>query len=136
MRTRTRARPAYWVSAQLRGGRGAVREFCEMLLGGTLKWARAGASRSCCSWPRLAAGSWWVNQQHEQCRATAIGRPPGGTEGLYMTEAEITTGRHLTDCPSTASLPTKFARPGLRGPTDLREVRVEYNVYSPNPVAR
>ena len=53
-------------------------------------------------------------------------------DGFYMTEAEITTAG-VDGLPRYRVIADEIRQLSLDGPTRLREVRVEYNIYSPNP---
>lgn len=78
----------------------------------------------------LAAVSWWVNQRMNNAAPVVTERP--ATDGFYMTEAEITTAG-IDGLPRYRVIADEIRQVSLGGPTHLREVRVEYNVYSPNP---
>ena len=77
----------------------------------------------------LAAGAWWLNNRLHPAQAV-VERP--APDGFYMTGAEITA-------PDAAGLPQyrliaeEIRQVALGGETLLREVRVEYNMYSPSP---
>jgi lipopolysaccharide export system protein LptC len=78
----------------------------------------------------LATASWWLNQRLEDASPVLEERPP--PDGFYMTEAEITTAG-IDGLPRYRVIADEIRQSALGGPTHLREVRVEYNVYSPNP---
>jgi LPS export ABC transporter protein LptC len=78
----------------------------------------------------LAAGAWWLNQRTEVEPADLEESP--GPDGFYMTEAEITTAG-ADGLPRYRVIADEIRQVSLGGPTQLREVRVEYNVYSPTP---
>lgn len=78
----------------------------------------------------LAVGSWWLNQRMGGTPALTDERPP--PDGFYMTEAEITTAG-LDGLPRYRVIADEIRQVTLGGPTRLREVRVEYNIYSPAP---
>lgn len=78
----------------------------------------------------LAAGSWWLNQRLDAPPADAEERP--APDGFYMTEAEITTAG-ADGLPRYRVIADEIRQSALGGPTELREVRVEYNIYSPSP---
>jgi lipopolysaccharide export system protein LptC len=78
----------------------------------------------------LAFAAWWFNQ-----RATGVSpvveelAPP---DGFYMTEAEITTAG-ADGLPRYRVIADEIRQGTIGGPTHLHAVRVEYNIYSPNP---
>lgn len=78
----------------------------------------------------LATASWWLNQRMDSAAPAAGERP--AADGFYMTEAEITTAG-VDGLPRYRVIADEIRQLSLGGPTLLREVRVEYNVYSPNP---
>jgi lipopolysaccharide export system protein LptC len=78
----------------------------------------------------LAAGSWWLNQRMEEASPALEERPT--PDGFYMTEAEITTAG-ADGLPRYRVIADEIRQVSLGGPTRLRDVRVEYNVYSPSP---
>ena len=78
----------------------------------------------------LAATSWWLNQRMEEAAPVADLRPT--PEGFYMTEAEITTAG-VDGLPRYRVIADEIRQASLGGPTLFRDVRVEYNIYSPNP---
>lgn len=77
-----------------------------------------------------AAGSWWLNQRVDTLPVDGAERP--APEGFYMTEAEITTAGP-DGLPRYRVIADQIRQGSLGGPTELREVRVEYNIYSPSP---
>jgi lipopolysaccharide export system protein LptC len=77
----------------------------------------------------LAVVSWWLNRETETFLALEERPPP---VGFYMTEAEITTAGP-DGLPRYRLIADEIRQAAANGPTRLREVRVEYNVYSPNP---
>jgi lipopolysaccharide export system protein LptC len=78
----------------------------------------------------LAVASWWLNQHFGEFSPAGEERPP--PDGFYMTEAEITTAG-ADGLPRYRVLADEIRQAGLGGPTRLRDVRVEYNIYSPSP---
>jgi len=78
----------------------------------------------------LAAGSWWLNQRIDAPPGDADERP--APDGFYMTEAEITTAGP-DGLPRYRVIAEEIRQRSLGGPTELRDVRVEYNIYSPSP---
>lgn len=78
----------------------------------------------------LATASWWLNQRMGETAPAAGERP--AADGFYMTEAEITTAG-ADGLPRYRVIADEIRQVSLGGPTLLREVRVEYNIYSPNP---
>jgi lipopolysaccharide export system protein LptC len=78
----------------------------------------------------LALGSWWLNQRMHADPANLEERLP--PDGFYMTEAEITMAG-VDGLPQYRVVADEIRQPTLGGPTKLSEVRVEYNIYSPNP---
>lgn len=78
----------------------------------------------------LAAGSWWLNQRLEAPPVDSEER--AAPDGFYMTEAEITTAGP-DGLPRYRVIADEIRQRSLGGPTELREVRVEYNIYSPSP---
>jgi lipopolysaccharide export system protein LptC len=78
----------------------------------------------------LAVASWWLNQRLEDAAPATEERP--APDGYYMTEAEITTAG-ADGLPRYRVIADEIRQTALGGPTRLREVRVEYNIYSPNP---
>jgi lipopolysaccharide export system protein LptC len=78
----------------------------------------------------LAFGSWWLNKRLDEAPAEVAERP--APDGFYMTEAEITTAG-ADGLPRYRVIADEIRQVSLGGPTTLREVRVEYNVYSPAP---
>jgi lipopolysaccharide export system protein LptC len=78
----------------------------------------------------LAAASWWLNQRMTEEPAGLEERLP--PDGFYMTEAEITTAG-ADGLPQYRVVADEIRQHRLGGPTRLSEVRVEYNIYSPNP---
>lgn len=77
----------------------------------------------------LAAASWWINQRDGQEPQLAERPPP---VGFFMTEAEITTPG-ADGLPRYRLIADEIRQASLDGPTLLREVRVQYNMYSPSP---
>jgi lipopolysaccharide export system protein LptC len=78
----------------------------------------------------LAATSWWLNQKMETGPLWLAERQP--PDGFYMTEAEITTAG-ADGLPRYRVIADEIRQGRLGGPTQLSEVRVEYNIYSPSP---
>lgn len=78
----------------------------------------------------LATASWWLNQRMDEASPSLVERPT--PDGFYMTEAEITTAGP-DGLPRYRVIADEIRQAALGGPTLLREVRVEYNIYSPNP---
>lgn len=78
----------------------------------------------------VAAGSWWLNQQVDAVPGDAEERP--APDGFYMTEAEITTAGP-DGLPRYRVIADEIRQLSLGGPTELLDVRVEYNIYSPSP---
>ena len=78
----------------------------------------------------LAAASWWANQRMEETSPLVEDRP--NPDGFYMTEAEITTAG-VDGLPQYRVIADEIRQDELGGPTRLLGVRVEYNIYSPNP---
>lgn len=79
----------------------------------------------------LAAGSWWLNQRANQ-GIVVTGGERETPDGFYMLEAEITTAG-ADGLPRYRVIADGIRQTGLGGPTELRQVRVDYNVYSPSP---
>lgn len=79
----------------------------------------------------LAAGSWWLNQRSGEKLAESGSEQPA-PDGFYMLEAEITTAGE-DGLPRYRVIADEIRQAGLGGATELRQVRVDYNVYSPNP---
>lgn len=77
----------------------------------------------------LAAASWWLNEHGGQQPPVEERAPP---DGFFMTEAEITTPG-ADGLPRYRLIADEIRQLSLGGPTLLREVRVEYNMYSPSP---
>ena len=77
----------------------------------------------------LAAISWWLNREPSEWPGVDQRPPP---DGFYMNEAEITTAGP-DGLPRYRVIADEIRQLSLGGPTRLREVRVEYNIYSPNP---
>jgi lipopolysaccharide export system protein LptC len=78
----------------------------------------------------LAVAAWWINQRMAGISPVIEERPP--PEGFYMTEAEITTAG-ADGLPRYRVIADEIRQTTIGGPTQLRTVRVEYNIYSPNP---
>jgi lipopolysaccharide export system protein LptC len=78
----------------------------------------------------LAAISWWLNQKMDVPPLWLAERQP--PDGFYMTEAEITTAG-ADGLPRYRVIADEIRQHKLGGPTQLSDVRVEYNIYSPNP---
>jgi lipopolysaccharide export system protein LptC len=78
----------------------------------------------------LAAGSWWLNQRLDAGPGEIDERP--APDGFYMTEAEITTAGP-DGLPQYRVIADEIRQLALGGPTELHDVRVEYNIYSPSP---
>ena len=78
----------------------------------------------------LAGTSWWLNQRLDEA-APVLGERPT-PDGFYMTEAEITTAG-ADGLPRYRVIADEIRQATLGGPTRFREVRVEYNIYSPSP---
>ncbi|NGX15198.1 LPS export ABC transporter periplasmic protein LptC [Wenzhouxiangella sp. XN24] len=78
----------------------------------------------------LAMGAWWLNQRFTEAPAQIEETPAG--DGFYMTEAQITTAGP-DGLPQYRLIAQEIRQRSLDGPTLLNDVRVEYNVYSPNP---
>jgi lipopolysaccharide export system protein LptC len=77
----------------------------------------------------LAAISWWLNREPSVWPGVDQRPPP---DGFYMNEAEITTAGP-DGLPRYRVIADEIRQLSLGGPTRLREVRVEYNIYSPAP---
>lgn len=78
----------------------------------------------------LAAGGWWLNGHVGQVAPDNADRP--APEGFYMTEAEISLAGP-DGLPRYRLIADQIRQHALRGETALNGVRVDYNVYSPNP---
>lgn len=78
----------------------------------------------------LASTSWWLSQRLEG-PAPVVGERPA-PDGFYMTEAEITTAG-ADGLPRYRVIADEIRQATLGGPTHFRDVRVEYNIYSPSP---
>lgn len=79
----------------------------------------------------LAATSWWLKLRMGQPPAVPTAERPAA-EGFYMTEAEITSAGP-DGLPRYRVTADEIRQLTLDGPTQLKQVRVEYNVYSPSP---
>lgn len=77
----------------------------------------------------LAAGAWWLNTRLHPKEAV-VERP--APDGFYMTSAEI-TAPDAQGLPQYRLIAEEIRQVALGGDTLLRDVRVEYNVYSPSP---
>lgn len=77
----------------------------------------------------MAAASWWLNAQLGAPEAVEERPVP---EGFYMSEAEITTPG-ADGLPRYRLVADEIRQRALGGPTLLREVRLEYNLYSSSP---
>ena len=77
----------------------------------------------------LAAGAWWLNDRLNAPEVVAERPAP---DGFYMIEAEITTP-DAEGLPRYRLIADEIRQAALGGATRLREVRVEYNLYSPSP---
>lgn len=77
----------------------------------------------------VAGGAWWLNNRLQE-------PPPADTrpapEGYFMTGAEITMP-DAEGLPRYRLVAEEIRQVALGGETMLKDVRVEYNVYSPNP---
>jgi LPS export ABC transporter protein LptC len=77
----------------------------------------------------LAAGAWWLNKRlHPE--QPVVERP--APDGFYMTGAEI-TAPDAQGLPQYRLIAEEIRQVALGGETLLRDVRVEYNMYSPSP---
>lgn len=74
--------------------------------------------------------TWWLNERFSGAPAPLEETPAG--DGFYMTEAEITTAGP-EGLPRYRVIAEEIRQRSLDGPTLLNQVRVEYNIYSPNP---
>lgn len=79
----------------------------------------------------LATGSWWLNQRIDRRPQETAGET-AAPDGFYMLEAEITTAG-ADGLPRYRVIADEIRQAELGGSTELRQVRVEYNVYSPSP---
>jgi LPS export ABC transporter protein LptC len=77
----------------------------------------------------LAGGAWWLN---DRLNAPAIVDERPAPDGFYMTEAEITSP-DVEGLPRYRLIADEIRQATLGGATRLREVRVEYNLYSASP---
>jgi lipopolysaccharide export system protein LptC len=77
----------------------------------------------------VAAGAWWLNNRL-QPQEPVVERP--APDGFYMTGAEI-TAPDAEGLPQYRLIAEEIRQVALGGDTLLRDVRVEYNVYSPSP---
>lgn len=77
----------------------------------------------------LAVASWWLNKRGNDGPEQEVRPAP---DGFYMTQAEITTAG-IDGLPRYRLIADEIRQLHLGGPTLLKEVRVEYNIYSPNP---
>lgn len=77
----------------------------------------------------LAGGAWWLNNRLEE-PAPVDSRP--APDGYYMTGAEI-TAPDAEGLPKYRLVAEEIRQVTLGGETLLKDVRVEYNVFSPSP---
>lgn len=77
----------------------------------------------------LAFGAWWLNNRLEQ-PAPVETRP--APDGYFMTGAEITVP-DAEGLPMYRLVAQEIRQVALGGETLLKDVRVEYNVFSPSP---
>ena len=77
----------------------------------------------------VAAGAWWLNNRL-QPKQPVIERP--APDGFYMTGAEV-TAPDAEGLPQYRLIAEEIRQLALGGETLLRDVRVEYNVYSSSP---
>lgn len=77
----------------------------------------------------LAAGAWWLNTRLHPAQPV-VERP--APDGFYMTGAEI-TAPDAQGLPQYRLIAEEIRQVALGGDTLLRDVRVEYNMFSPSP---
>lgn len=77
----------------------------------------------------LAGGAWWLNNR---LQAPAPVAPKPAADGFYMLGAEI-TAPDAEGLPLYRLVAEEIRQVALGGDTLLKDVRVEYNVYSASP---
>ncbi|MGD9387391.1 MAG: LPS export ABC transporter periplasmic protein LptC [Gammaproteobacteria bacterium] len=77
----------------------------------------------------LAGGAWWLN---DQLQAPDSIQPRPAADGFYMLGAEI-TAPDAEGLPRYRLVAAEIRQVALGGETLLKDVRVEYNVYSASP---
>lgn len=78
----------------------------------------------------LAGASWWLHRNLGTPATEPEERP--APDGFYMTEAEITTAGP-DGLPRYRLIAEEIRQTAMGGETLLRDVRIDYNLYSPAP---